>query len=489
MPTLTLVMVLMVVVPAAGALLSGALKRDLSRSAALAAAAAVAVMGVWTALVVFNMPYREVVGHMPWIKGLKEAPLFGVFLDPLGCVMVLVITVIGFLTVLYSTDYMSEKNRDHAVHPEDQGRYYFWLLLFLASMVGVAISPNFLQLFVFWELTTLCSWALISFYQTDKSLRAGFKALLITHVGGLFFLVALFIMFLMTKSFDFTALGELPGRIRQWVFFMLMVAAWAKAGQVPFHTWLPDAMEAPTPISAYLHAAAMVKAGVYLMARSASSGWTMSHEMGLLLGGMALLTMFVALSFYFVQDDLKRLLAYSTIAHLGYILVGVALGVLGSNIGFRGGVLHIVCHGFGKATLFLCAGAVAYVTGTRSISALGGLGRTMPLTATAFFVGVLAVTGVPPFACFWSKFMMLAGAMQLHGAIGPVLLVLLLTESLISFGWMIYIGQKIFLGAPTPAAQVNSDPPAAMSATLIILMLGCLGAAWIGMPFVQWLGR
>ena len=486
---LTTVMVLMVVVPAAGALLAGALKRDLSRVAALAMAAAVMVLGIWTAAVVFNASYREVVGHMPWIKGLKEAPLFGVFLDPLGCVMLLVVTVIGFLTVLYSTDYISEKNRDHPVHPEEQGRYYFWLLLFVASMVGVAISPNFLQLFIFWELTTLCSWGLISFYQTDKSLRAGFKALLITHIGGLFFLVSLFVMFLLTKSFDFSALAELPGRVRQWVFFMLMVAAWAKAAQVPFHTWLPEAMEAPTPISAYLHAAAMVKAGVYLMARSVSSGWAMSPEMGLLLAGMALVTMFVALSLYFVQDDLKRLLAYSTIAHLGYILVGVALGALGSQVGFRGGVLHIICHGFSKATLFLCAGAVAYATGSRSISALVGLGRSMPLTAAALFVGVLAVTGVPPFACFWSKFMILAGAMQLHGPIGPLLLVLLLTESLISFGWMIYVGQKVFLGAPTPAAQVNSDPPAAMSATLVILMICCIAAPWIGMPFVNNIGR
>ena len=135
---------------------------------------------------------------------------------------------------------------------------------------------------------------------------------------------------------------------------------------------------------------------------------------------MALLTIFVALSFYFVQDDLKRLLAYSTIAHLGYVLLGIAVGGLGSTIGFRGGVLHIICHGYSKATLFFCAGAIAYVTGTRSISALRGLGRSMPLTATAFFIGLLSVTGVPPLACFWSKFMILSGAVRLHGAIGPI---------------------------------------------------------------------
>jgi hydrogenase-4 component D len=268
-----------------------------------------------------------------------------------------------------------------------------------------------------------------------------------------------------------------------------MIAAWAKAAQVPLHTWLPDAMEAPTPISAYLHAAAMVKAGVYLMARSVAAGWAMPSELAILLGAMALVTILVALSFYFVQDDLKRLLAYSTIAHLGYVLVGVAIGALGEIQGFRGGLLHIVCHAFSKATLFFCAGAVAYITGTRSIKALQGLGKSMPFTATAFFVGVLAVSGVPPFACFWSKFMILEGAIRLPGAMGPLLLIVLMGETLIAFGWMLYVAQKVFLGRPSLAAQVNSDPPPAMSLTLALLVIGCLAAPAVGLPRVQWIGR
>jgi hydrogenase-4 component D len=192
----------------------------------------------------------------------------------------------------------------------------------------------------------------------------------------------------------------------------------------------------------------------------------------------------VALSFYFVQDDLKRLLAYSTIAHLGYVLLGIALGGLGSSTALRGGILHILCHGFGKATLFLCAGAVAYATGSRSISALGGVARSMPLTATAFFVGTAAVTGIPPFACFWSKLMILAGALELPGAIGPTLVVVLLAESLISFSWMLYVGQRVFFGATTPVAMVHSDPPPAMSISLVVLMLGCLAAPAVGLALL-----
>jgi hydrogenase-4 component D len=196
----------------------------------------------------------------------------------------------------------------------------------------------------------------------------------------------------------------------------------------------------------------------------------------------------VALSFYFVQDDLKRLLAYSTIAHLGYVLLGVALGAMGSKVGFQGGVLHILCHGFAKATLFLCVGAVAYASGTRSISALRGLAKTMPLTATAFFVGVLAVTGIPPFACFWSKFMILAGAIRVPGLVGPAILTLVLVESLVAFGWMLHVGQKVFLGAPTELAMAAADPPGAMKWTLVVLMAGSLLVPLVGVPLVHLIG-
>jgi hydrogenase-4 component D len=486
---LTLALVLMVVVPALAGMLAGALRGPFSRIMAVTASAVVAALAVWTSVSAYGTAHLESVGGMPWLGGASAATAFGVLLDPLGSILLIVVTMIGLLTIVYSTRYLGAGNREHPVPDSEHPRYYFWLLLFLASMVGVAVSPNFLQLFMFWELTTVCSWALISYYRNEASLAAGFKALVVTQVGGAFFLVAILLLFARTGSFDFAALALLPDRLRLWVFVLLLVAAWAKAAQVPFHTWLPDAMAAPTPISAYLHAAAMVKAGVFLMARSASAGWVMPAEVGMLMGAMALLTLLVALTYYFIQDDLKRLLAYSTIAHLGYVLLGISLGALGSTVGFRGGVLHIICHGFSKATLFFSVGAIACVTGSRSISALGGLAKTMPLTATAFFVGVLAVTGVPPFGCFWSKFMILSGAIQLGGAIGTVLLVLVLLESLIAFAWMVYVGQKVFFGERTPVACVNSDPPAAMSGVLVALMIGCLLAPAVGIPLVQWIGR
>ena len=485
---ITSVAVLMLILPAAGALLCVAFNRH-SRPVALVAAGIVTCLAVWLVLATLGAPFTKMLGDLPWLRGIVDRPVLGMQVDPLSSLMLLVVVPIGLLTVLFSTAYLTNKNREHPVGSEHYGRYYFWLLLFITSMVGMAVSPNFLQFFVFWELTTLCSWALISFHQNERSLRAGFKALLLTSAGSAFLLLAILIVFARTSSFEFSALSRLPDGLKSWVWVFLLIAAWAKAAQVPLQTWLPDAMEAPTPISAYLHAAAMVKAGVYLMARTVSSGWGIPPKISLLMGTMALVTIFVALSYYFVQDDLKRLLAYSTIAHLGYVMLGIAIGGLGSTLGFRGGVLHIICHGYSKATLFFCVGTIAYVTGTRSIAGLHGLARSMPLTATAFFIGLLSATGVPPLACFWSKLMILSGAMRLNGPIGPIILVLILCETLISFGWMLYVGQKIFFGAPLAVAPVTGDPPLAMNITLIILMIGCVVAPLVGMPLVRLVGK
>ena len=441
---MTLVVVLMLALPAAGALLSVILKKQ-ARPAAVAVAAIATGLAVGLIPSLHGIPYTHMIGGLPWLRGIVDVPIFGVLIDPLASVMLLVALPIGLLTVLYSTAYLTENNEEHPVGSEHYGRYYFWLLLFIASMVGVAVSPNFLQFFAFWELTALCSWALISFYQNERSLRAGFKALLMTYVGSAFFLVAILIVFVRTNSFDFAALGALPEGLKTVVLVFLLIAAWAKAAQVPLQTWLPDAMEAPTPISAYLHAAAMVKAGVFLMARTMNGGWAIPTKVSLLMAAMALLTIIIALSYYFVQDDLKRLLAYSTIAHLGYVMLGIAIG---------------------------------------------GLGKGLPLVATAFFVGMLSVTGVPPLACFWSKFMILSGAVKLSGPIGPLIVIFILCETLISFGWMLYIAQKIFLGAPlTLAAEGPLDPPLAMNITLIVLMIGCVVAPLVGMPLVQLMGR
>jgi len=480
------ILILLVGLPVYGAMMVAGLRPRAVRAISTATALVTLLLCVWAIVRAYPQTYVHLVGRMPWLKGLQEGGLFGVMIDPLSSLLLVVITGVGFLVVLYSTAYMTERNREHDLS-EGQGRYHFWLLLFIGAMAGVAISPNLLQLFIFWELTTLCSWALISHTREEKALRAGFKALIMTHVGGLFFLVALFIVFISTRSFEFSALSKLAPGLRHTVFVFLLIAAWAKAAQIPFHTWLPDAMEAPTPISAYLHAAAMVKAGVYLIARVVCASWSLSPGMGMLAAIMALATMFMALILYFTQDDMKRLLAYSTIAHLAYVMLGISMGLMGSTLAFRGAVLHIITHGFAKSTLFLAVGAVGYATGTRSISQLSGVGRKLPLVGLAFVIGVLAVTGVPPLACFWSKFYLLTGSLQIAGGLGPVILGLVLLESVIFFAWMLWVAQKVFLGAPSERVLAAPDNglPLAMSIALLVLIVMCVASPLVGIPLVQ----
>lgn len=476
--------VTLLLIPFAGALVCGVLPRGAKIIAALVAAAA-AVLAIAAAWMAYPTGWSVEFGGLPWLPGsLGRGALFGLSVDPLSSLMVLVVTIVGFMVVLYSGEYLTERNAEHP-YREGDNRYYFWLLFFLGSMVGVALSPNLLQMFIFWEMTTLCSWALISHTHGAVSQRAGMKALVMTHVGGFGFLLALCFLFASGAGFSFDALGQLGGGLKAAAFLLLLVAAWAKSAQVPFHTWLPDAMEAPTPVSAYLHAAAMVKAGVYLIARLLAATWEVPAYLGVVVAVMAMVTIFMAIASYFKQDDLKRLLAYSTIAHLGYVLVGCALGIFGSEIGFRGGVLHILCHGVAKGTLFLCAGAIAYGAGTRSISRLRGLAGKMPLEAAAFMVGVVAVTGVPPFSTFWSKFLIFAGSLEVPN--GAILLVLLAAESVVSFAWFLWVGQLVFLGRPSPAAAAAADPPPAMSVALIIGVLLCVAAPVFGLPLVNWI--
>ena len=419
-------------------------------------------------------------GQMPWIA--TEIKVFGALIDPLSIMMLMVTLIIGFLVVIFSTEYMGEGNREHPV-TSGRGRYYAWLLLFIFSMVGVAFSPNLLQFLIFWELTTICSAALISYREDEKGYRAGFKALLMTHVPGLFFIAGLALVFVYAGNFEFASIGKLPPVTKTVVLIFFLLAGWAKSAQGPFYTWLPDAMEAPTPISAYLHAAAMVKAGVFLIARIFTAGFEVGYGIGLLTGIIAVLTMYMGLIFYFRQDDLKRLLAYSTITNVAYIFLGLALGAMGSKVGLVGGLLHLFCHAFAKTTLFLTVGVISYATGTKLISRLSGLSRQSPFLACVFIIGVLSVVGIPPFACFWSKFFLIVGAFQLHSTTGIILGILILGESVGAFVWFIIVSQKVFFGKVTEG--VTLDFPRVFSIVLCVLLILTLLAPLLGIPLLE----
>jgi NADH-quinone oxidoreductase subunit L len=313
--------------------------------------------------------------------------------DGLAVSLTAIAAVIGSLAVIFSVDYM---------HGEAQlGRYYFLVLFFIGAMTGLVLSGNLLFTFFFWEITALCSYGLISFYNDDpKAVAGGIKALIITQVGGVGLLAGTLIAFAELGSFQISDLlanaSFLPAAALAWIAFSFLVAAAAKSAQFPFHTWLPDAMEAPTPISALIHAATMVNAGIYLLARfypafEAVPGWTMSV---LLVG---LISALIAAVSALIATDLKRALAYSTVSQLGYMVYAIgAGGVLASQF-------HLLSHAVFKALLFLAAGSVIHSVGTRDMRRMGGLGRQMPFVRNVFIVGALALAGVPILNGFWSK--------------------------------------------------------------------------------------
>lgn len=482
------IVILLILFPVLGALASGISKK---RTADVFALIAVSLMLATLVLLLVktgpDWDVRDVPVKLNWLEQSGVHGLFGYQLDGLSVLMVSIVVVLGFLVMLYAKSYIGAGNKEHPTE-EGKGRHHFWMLLFIASMIGIALSPNLLQLYIFWEMTTLCSWALISHYRNEESLRAGFKALLMTFSGGLFFAMALVILFVYTKSFEFDALGKLPQNLKLLVFLFFLIAAWAKSAQVPFYTWLPDAMAAPTTVSMYLHAAAMVKAGVFLMARIAMANTTLSVSSGLVVAIMSVITMLVALYLFFYQDDLKKLLAYSTIAHLAYVLFGIGLGIMGSEIAKYAGMMHIMNHSVGKGLLFLCVGAISYMTGTRSIKELSGMAKSAPLISVAFFAGMLAILGVPPFSGFWSKFYLLIGAVELGGTAGVLLLIPFVVEIIIAFAWFLHVGQKVFFGPVSEKAANAANPPISMSAALVVLTILTVVTPFIALYLARLMG-
>jgi NADH-quinone oxidoreductase subunit L len=322
--------------------------------------------------------------------------------DGLAVSLAAIACVIGSLAVIFSVDYMQGE--------AGLNRYYAFVLLFIGAMAGLVLSGNLLFMFFFWEITALCSYALISFHNDDpKAVAGGIKALIITQVGGVGLLAGALTTYAALGSYQISDLmantGNMPSSLLALVAYGFLIAAAAKSAQVPFHTWLPDAMEAPTPISALIHAATMVNAGVYLLARFYPAfehvpGWTLAVALVGLVS--ALVTAFMALT----ASDLKRALAYSTVSQLGYMVYATGVG------GVFASQFHLLSHAVFKALLFLSAGAVIHAAGTRDMLRMGALGKQMPFTRNVFILGALALAGIPILNGFWSKELILEAGLS-----------------------------------------------------------------------------
>ena len=491
---------LLVLVPLAGALLVRVAPRRAADAIAIATAVVVAAVTVWMVAAHGIAGASFPLGGLAFVDRVVSHPvaLFGFRLDALASLVLLANALIGVACVIYASAYVGPRNREIPAS-DDRRSFYFWLLLFVGAMSGLVTSATLLQLFLFWEITTLCSWALIGYYQEEHgALAAAYKAFLMTGGGSLALLACIIILLAVTGSVDFGALGLLSagGRVglATVLCVLLFIGAWAKSGQVPFHTWLPDAMVAPSPVSAYLHAASMVNAGAYLLLRVVTAAGRGAGVASSLPSGavtlalvMGVLTLVVAVAQFFYQTDLKRLLALSTIAGLSYVFIGAALAAAGSPLAAQGAALHILAHGAGKGLLFLAAGTLSYACGTRKIGDLSGVLRRQPVASVGFLVGALTVTGVPPFAGFWSKFTLISGAVQLGGT-GVLVGVVLLVESVLAFAWFLWVGHRVFLGVPSPAVEASSPPSRAMDLALILLMILCLAVPLAGLPLASAIG-
>lgn len=389
--------------------------------------------------------------------------------DGLGVFLSAVATVIGSLAVIFSIDYMKGEAQT--------SRYYALVLFFIGSMAGLVLTSNLLLIFVFWEITALCSFALISFHNDDpRAVAGGIKALIITQVGGVGLLVGALLIYSSLGSYDIrdflNGYQQIPANLLALAAFGFLVAAAAKSAQFPFQTWLPDAMEAPTPISALIHAATMVNAGVYLLARfypafEAVPGW----RLAVMITGVvtALLAAFMALVAY----DLKRVLAYSTVSQLGYMVYAVGAG------GIYASQFHLLSHSVFKALLFLSAGAIIHSVGTRDMRLMGGLGKKMPFVRNVFIIGSLALAGLPIFNGFWSKELVLEAGLE-HG--GMVLYLAMLFGAGLTALYTFRCVWMVFFGESRSELHVHKTG-IAMKTALIPLAFGTLTTWLLAGPF------
>ncbi|HEV8317011.1 MAG TPA: NADH-quinone oxidoreductase subunit L, partial [Vicinamibacterales bacterium] len=322
-------------------------------------------------------------------------------LDPLSAVMILVVTGIGFLIHVYSTAYM------HDEVPPEYGRYFSYLNLFAAFMLVLVLAASFVVMFVGWEGVGLCSYLLIGYWYEKKSASdAGKKAFITNRIGDWGFILGIFLIDSTFGTLDFRTVQNLAGTmpietaqfgVLSLICLFLFIGATGKSAQIPLYVWLPDAMEGPTPVSALIHAATMVTAGVYMVGRNAVlfSHAPMVMEVVAIVG---VLTALMAASIGLVQYDIKRVLAYSTVSQLGYMFTAMGVGA------FSAGAFHLMTHAFFKALLFLGSGSVIHAMGgEQDMRRMGGLKRYMPKTRATMFIGALAIAGIPPLSGFFSK--------------------------------------------------------------------------------------
>ncbi len=416
-----------------------------------------------------------------WVSSGSFNIDIGFVLDPLTVVMLLVVTGVSFLVHVYSIGYMA--------HDESFARFFTWLPLFVFAMIMLVLSNNFLSLYVFWELVGVCSYLLIGFWHQRKSAAdAAVKAFLVNRIGDFGFAIGIILIFWNFGSLNYSdvfgSVSDHSTDLMLLIALLLFIGAVGKSAQFPLHIWLPDAMEGPTPVSALIHAATMVTAGVYMVARMRPI-FEVSNEALLVVGGIGAFTALFAASIGLAQTDIKRVLAYSTVSQLGLMFLALGAGA------YTVAIFHLATHAFFKALLFLGSGSVIHaMQNQQEMSEYGGLWRRMKWTYFTFLLGGLALSGVFPLAGFWSKDELLASAFFKGVAVDgswafTVFWIMGLLASLLTAVYTFRMIILTFHGKPRNAElhSHSHESPISMVAPLVVLAVGAvaLGGA-VGFP-------
>ena len=388
-------------------------------------------------------------GSVSWLPGISA----GVYIDPLSVLFTCLIGFFALIIAIYSIGYMKGE--------DGLSRYYYLILLFIGSMIGLVLADNMLQMFIFWEMVGLCSYALISFwYKKPESIRAGVKVFIMTRIGDIALLAAIGILFLMfgTLSFRGVIAGIQAGGFNMdymvIVAFLVLGGAIAKSAQLPLFTWLYSAMEAPTSVSALLHAATMVKAGVYLLARFIlifSVAPTLISALQPLwfpvIAWIGVLTAIVGATLALTTTDIKGVLAYSTVSQIGFMMAGLGAAIDGAaSVGWFASLFHMISHAFFEGLGFLLAGGIIHAIGTRDMRLMGGLRKAMPISFALMAIMIITTSGLPPFASFFSKGLIITSVTEIGNIAGLTQVILLYATAAITFAYVVRMFSLVFMG-------------------------------------------
>jgi NADH-quinone oxidoreductase subunit L len=509
------VLLLIPLLPFLGFLINASFGRRLSKSAAgmvaclaMAGSFAVSAWMVWSLLALPPADRGIVQQVAPWIESGELSVPLTLRLDPLSALMILVVSGIGFLIHVYSTAYMHEEV------DSEYARYFSYLNLFASFMLLLVLGANFPVMFVGWEGVGLCSYLLIGFWFKKQSASdAGKKAFVVNRIGDFGFLLGMFMVWVQFGTLDFQEVAHHAGKLPVEVGFgvlslmtlLLFVGATGKSAQIPLYVWLPDAMEGPTPVSALIHAATMVTAGVYMIGRNAVL-FGHAPETLAIVAGIGAATALMAGTIGLVQNDIKRVLAYSTVSQLGLMFVAMGVGA------YAAGIFHLYTHAFFKALLFLGSGAVIHaLAGQQDIRHMGGLRKALPVTYWTFLIGSLAIAGVPGLAGFFSKDEILWKSFSSgHTVVWAVAAVASLLTAIYMFRlvFLTFHGERRAEAGRSPAGAGHDhasvmgrspaiaghhqagdgghlhDAPRAMAIVLVLLAVGSVLAGYLGVPAV-----